>query len=100
MPHRPTFDAFAALAREHTDLSFGFYDRMVIFDQAAKTVLVVAHWRGDRKQETGNSEDELRRQYEATCARVDETVEQLQRGVADIQLTDIDPLLSGGRKPP
>src|SRR5262249_22380923 len=32
------------------DLSFGFYDRMVIFDHVAKTILVVAHWRGDRGQ--------------------------------------------------
>jgi anthranilate synthase component 1 len=66
------------------DLSFGFYDRMVIFDQAAKTVLVVAHAR------VGEGHD-LRASYAEACRRVDGLVEQLQRGVADMQLTDIDP---------
>jgi anthranilate synthase component 1 len=36
----------------------------------------------------------LRRAYAETCARVDQLVERLQRGVADIQLTDIDPAAS------
>ncbi len=68
------------------DLSFGFYDRMVIFDHAAKTVLVVAH------ATTGNSEEELRKAYAEACRRVDELVQQLPtRRVADIQLTDINP---------
>jgi anthranilate synthase component 1 len=70
------------------DLSFGFYDRMVVFDHAAKTVQAVAHWRG---QKPGGGEAELRREYAETCRRVDELVERLQRGVADLQLTDIDP---------
>lgn len=74
------------------DLSFGLYDRMVIFDHAAKTILVVAHWR--------KSDGDLRQQYEATCARADAIVEQLQRGVADIQLTDIEPLTSARRPVP
>lgn len=71
------------------DLSFGFYDRMIIFDHVAKTVLVVAHAR------TGSA-DELRPHYQQACARVDAVVEQLQRGVADIQLTDIDPQSASG----
>jgi anthranilate synthase component 1 len=71
--------------RNVPDLSFGFYDRMVIFDHAAKTVLVVAHAR------TGGADDHLRKAYQEACRRVDEAVERLQRGVADIQLTDIDP---------
>lgn len=77
------------------DLSFGFHDRMVIFDHAAKTVLVVAHW---RKQGPAN-EDELRRQYTETCTRVDRVVEQLQRGVADLQFTDIDPRGANASRP-
>jgi anthranilate synthase component 1 len=76
------------------DLSFGFYDRMVIFDHVAKTVLVVAHGTGVGRQEPGVREEELRRRYNDACRRVDALVEQLQRGVADIQLTDIDPTLS------
>ena len=77
------------------DLSFGFHDRMVIFDHVAKTVLVVAHaTTGDRRQESGVSEDGLRRRYDEVCRRVDQLVERLQRGVADIQLTDINPAAS------
>jgi|SRR5579883_286771 len=73
------------------DLSFGFYDRMVIFDHAAKTVQVVVHGSGVGSHESGVGEEELRRRYRDACRRVDEIVERLQRGVADIQLTDIDP---------
>ena len=73
------------------DLSFGLYDRMVIFDHVAKTIAVVALATGDRRQETGDS---LRKEYAAVCGRVDQLVERLQRGVADLQLTDIDPSAS------
>ena len=64
------------------DLSFGFYDRMVIFDHVAKTVLVVAHAR---------VADDLSGAYTAACARVDEVVRQLQNGATELALTDIDP---------
>ncbi|MGH7130138.1 MAG: anthranilate synthase component I family protein, partial [Planctomycetaceae bacterium] len=63
------------------DLSFAFYDRMVVFDQINKTVQVVAHARGDA--------DDLRTEYDAACRRVDELCRQLQQGTADLQLTDI-----------
>jgi anthranilate synthase component 1 len=70
------------------DLSFGFHDRMVIFDHVAKTVLVVAH----AHIRTGESlEENLRAAHANACRRVDQLVERLQRGVADIQLTDINP---------
>src|SRR5262249_35930814 len=93
LPNAPQDD------RSIPDLSFGFYDRMVIFDHVAKAVLVVAFAptedRGqrseDRRQKTEDSEGELRRRYTEACGRVDQLVERLQRGVADIQLTDIDP---------
>ena len=97
LPNAPPDD------RRVPDLSFGFHDRMVIFDHAAKTVLVVAHWTQDKGQKAEVGEDELRRQYARACARVDELVERLQRGVADIQLTDIDPkavaTATGGSRP-
>ena len=73
------------------DLCFGFYDRMVVFDHVAKTVLVVAHWIAARGEGRGASEEDLLTAYRQTCARVDQLAERLQRGVADIQLTDIDP---------
>jgi len=70
--------------RHIPDLSFGFYDRMVIFDHAAKTILVVAN----ALIEPGKG---LRAAYTDACRRADQLVERLQRGVADIQLTDIRP---------
>jgi anthranilate synthase component 1 len=85
LPNAPPDD------RNIPDLSFGFYDRMVIFDHVAKTVLVVANWRADRKHETEDDEEVLRKGYQDACDRTDQLVERLQRGVADIQMTDIDP---------
>jgi anthranilate synthase component I len=88
LPNAPPDD------RNIPDLSFGFYDRMVIFDHVAKTVLVVAHAGVGSGQWAVGSEDSLRKAYAETCARVDQLVERLQRGVADIQLTDINPATS------
>src|ERR1700722_19473508 len=85
LPNAPPDD------RKIPDLCFGFYDRMVIFDHAAKTIQVVAHAgtrskdSGDGRQETGKQE-ELRKAYADACRRVDQLVERLQRGVADLQL--------------
>jgi anthranilate synthase component 1 len=55
---------------------------MVIFDHINKTVAAVAHAHVDVKDLEGS--------YRRACARVDQLVERLQQGVADIQLTDID----------
>jgi anthranilate synthase component 1 len=68
------------------DLCFALYDRMVIFDHISKTIAAVAHARI-----TGTSKKGLRHSYEAACGRVDQLVERLQQGVADLQLTDICP---------
>ncbi|MBI1913527.1 MAG: anthranilate synthase component I [Planctomycetes bacterium] len=70
--------------RRLPDLCFGFYDRMVIFDHLFKTVIAVAHAHVETT--------DLRAVYQATCDRVDRLVERLQQGVADLQLTDINPL--------
>ena len=66
------------------DLSFAFYDRMVVFDHISKTVAAVAHAHIDPKN--------LRGCYDEACAKVDRLVERLQQGVADLQVTDIDPV--------
>jgi anthranilate synthase component 1 len=66
------------------DLCFAFYDRMVIFDHITKTIAAVAQAHIDNS--------DLRRSYQAACARVDRLVERLHQGVADIQLTDIEPV--------
>ncbi|MBI3863473.1 MAG: anthranilate synthase component I [Planctomycetia bacterium] len=63
------------------DLSFAFYDRMVIFDQINKTILVVAHAR----TKTGD----LRAEYDNACLRVDETCAQLARPTDDLEPFDI-----------
>jgi anthranilate synthase component 1 len=76
LPNAPPDD------RHIPDLSFGFYDRMVIFDHAAKTILVVANALLERGKDA-------RVAYADACRRADLLVERLQRGVADIQLTDI-----------
>jgi anthranilate synthase component 1 len=65
------------------DLSFAFYDRMVVFDHINKTVAAVAHAHVDYAN--------LHKCYDDACARVDRLVERLQQGVADLQVTDIDP---------
>jgi len=65
------------------DLTFAFYDRMVVFDHISKTVAAVAHAHIDPSN--------LRKNYDDACARVDRLVERLQQGVAELQVTDIDP---------
>jgi len=76
LPHAPTDD------RGLPDLSFAFYDRMVVFDQINKTILVVALARTH-----GN---DLPGEYQRACDRVDQICRQLQWGTAELQLTDID----------
>lgn len=78
LPHAPPDD------RDLPDLSFAFYDRMVIFDHITKTIAVVAHAHVDPQR--------LRECFDAACHKIDRLVERLQQGVADLQLTDIEPL--------
>ena len=78
LPNPPADD------RQLPDLSFAFYDRMVIFDHINKTIAAVAHARVDPKDPV--------RSYEKACQRVNRLVERLQQGVADLQLTDIAPV--------
>ncbi len=84
LPNPPTDD------RKLPDLSFGFYDRMLVFDQINKTVKVVAQAR--LTDPLGQPRD-LRMAYNEACRQVDELCHRLQRGSCDLQLTDID--LSG-----
>jgi len=72
--------------RKIPDLCFGFHDLMVIFDHINKTVNVVAHAFVE-----GLNTNQLRSIYDRTCRRVDETVERLQSGIADLPLVDIEP---------
>ncbi|MCI0377964.1 MAG: anthranilate synthase component I [Gemmataceae bacterium] len=65
------------------DLSFAFYDRMVIFDHINKTLAAVAHAHVDRA--------DPKKSYREACARVDALVQKLQTAPADLPLTDIAP---------
>ncbi|HEY3789100.1 MAG TPA: anthranilate synthase component I, partial [Urbifossiella sp.] len=80
LPNAPAND------RRIPDLSFGFYDRMVIFDHVAKTIAVVAHWIAARD----SSDRDQRESYAAVCRRVDQLVEKLEFGESTIRVTDID----------
>jgi anthranilate synthase component 1 len=75
LPHPPQDD------RHIPDMVFAFYDRMVIFDQIRKTILVVAHAPvGELGVEAG---------YRQACQRIDELCDRLPRGMTALQLADI-----------
>lgn len=63
------------------DLSFAFYDRMVLFDHINKTVAVVAHAHID----PANPE----KSYEDACARIDALVKRLDEEPVRLPLVDI-----------
>ena len=55
------------------DLSFAFYDRMVVFDNVSKTLFVIAMARLDK------SGGDARAAYDDACRRVDDLVERLSQ---------------------
>ena len=67
--------------RHIPDMAFAFYDRMVIFDQIRKTILVVANAR------PGSGDP--RKAYEQAAARVDELCRQLEAASDELQLRDV-----------
>jgi anthranilate synthase component 1 len=79
LPNAPPDD------RQVPDLAFAFYDRMVVFDNVAKTIVVVAMARLDRPGAT------VELAYEDARRRVDVLVEQLATRSADLNLVDIRP---------
>jgi anthranilate synthase component 1 len=85
LPHPPADD------RGLPDLSFAFYDRIVVFDNVNKALFVIAMARLDRFN--GN----LRKAYDDACGRIDELVDRLSGPTnlppADIQ-TAGDPSLA------
>src|SRR5688500_12862137 len=88
LPNAPPDD------RRLPDLSFAFYDRMVVFDNITKTITVVAMARVDGSPQDGESKGsgtrDLEMAYSAAKARVDETVAQLSRASADLAPVDIE----------
>ncbi len=79
LPNAPPDD------RQVPDLAFAFYDRMVVFDNVAKTIVVVAMARLDRPAATVESA------YDDARRRVDALVEQLATRPSDLDLVDIRP---------
>src|SRR5262249_40314530 len=65
------------------DLSFGLYDRMVVFDHVSKTIAVVGHAHVDP--------DDPRRSYAGACACIDDLVERLSKPEPRLPLVDISP---------
>lgn len=69
--------------RHVPDLMFAFYDTSVVFDHVTKTITVVAM---ARLEEDGV---DLRKAYDAACARVDKMVETLSKPQPQLPLVDI-----------
>ncbi len=78
LPNAPADD------RGLPDFAFGFYDRMVVFDNVNKTAVVIAMARIDRES------SDVRTAYDEACQRVNILVDQLEVSEAHLQITDID----------
>jgi anthranilate synthase component 1 len=65
------------------DMSFGFYDRTVVFDNVNKTMLVIALARLDQQPD-------MRQAYDEACHRVDEVVARLNSPEQDLSPRDIN----------
>jgi len=81
LPHPPLDD------RGLPDLSFAFYDRMVVFDNVNKTLTVIALARLDESFDARSA-------YEDACGRVDELVVRLSTPRDELRCADID--VAGG----
>ncbi len=84
LPNSPEDD------RKLPDLSFAFFDRMVVFDHIRKTIVVVCH-------ADANATD-LKAEYDRAAGRIDETCQLLQQGTKAISMSDVviggDPTLT------
>lgn len=65
------------------DLSFGFYDRIIIFDNVNKTMVVVALARLDKPG------GDAAAAYKDACQRVDDLVQELSNPTAELAPADI-----------
>ncbi|HEY4231939.1 MAG TPA: anthranilate synthase component I [Lacipirellulaceae bacterium] len=83
LPNAPSDD------RGLADLSFAFYDHMIVFDNVQKTAIVVALARVSSEQGGGSREKELRAAYEDACRRVDRLVEKLAAPGGELRPADI-----------
>jgi anthranilate synthase component I len=83
LPNAPNDD------RELPDLSFAFYDHMVVFDNVQKTVVVVVLANVGEGQ-GARSEERDRAAYDDACRRVDRLVEKLSTPTDSLTPVDIE----------
>jgi anthranilate synthase component 1 len=81
LPHAPKDD------RRLADMSFAFYDHMIVFDNVQKTAIVVALAKvaGELASASG-----LRRAYDDACGRVDRLVDKLASPKGNLKPVDIN----------
>lgn len=77
LPNAPEDD------RDLPDISLGFYDKMVIFDQISKVALVVAHVDSHAK--------DLAAEYQRASDSLNDLVGQLRAADTDLEMLDIRP---------
>jgi anthranilate synthase component 1 len=78
LPNAPTDD------RELPDMSFAFYDQLIVFDNVNKTIFVIAMARLDR------TEGDVAAAYSDATQRVDQLVEQLSEPSNMLPIVDVD----------
>jgi anthranilate synthase component 1 len=81
LPNAPADD------RGLADMSFAFYDHMIVFDNVQKTAIIVALAKvaGELASASG-----LRRAYDDACGRVDRLVDKLASPKGDLKPVDIN----------
>jgi anthranilate synthase component 1 len=77
------------------DLSFAFFDRMVVFDHVNKTMIVVAmaHVAPPGLSPERQSPDELHAAYDDACRRADTLVAELESAGHELHVADLDTTL-------
>jgi len=80
LPHPPQDD------RRLPDLSFAFYDHMVVFDNVQKTAVVVAL----AKVDSDCGEAGYKARYDDACRRVDRLIDRLSASTGGVVPADID----------
>ncbi len=93
LPNAPLDD------RNLPDMSFAFYDHMVVFDNVQKTVIVVALAKESKERGAGSRESgsplpapgsSLRTAYDDACRRVDRLVEKLASPADTLAPADVN----------
>jgi anthranilate synthase component 1 len=83
LPNAPKDD------RKLPDLSFAFYDHMIVFDNVQKTTIVLALASVGTGRGTPHAKQALRTAYDDACRRVDRFVEKLASPTNELQPADI-----------